>query len=190
MRSALVALRKAKVPYAVVDAVALGVRGLPRFTHDLDVVVGLSNAFAAIDALEGAGYESITPVDREEDAEPMYVLQLRRGRTLVGEVDVLVAVGEPESTVILEAGPTRVLGVTAPVASLEHLLLMYLYSNQPKHIGDFARIVNESGVNLKRVEGWLREEHREMLSTFRRRVKDVQQPPEAPPRPRPKRPSR
>ena len=24
--------------------------------------------------------------------------------------------------------------------SLDHLLLMYLYSNQPKHLGDFARI--------------------------------------------------
>ncbi len=43
----------------------------------------------------------------------------------------------------------------APVARLEHLLLMYLYSNQPKHLGDFARIVTEREVDLGEVEPYL-----------------------------------
>jgi hypothetical protein len=164
LKSALLALQKAKVRYAVVGAVALGVRGLPRMTRHLDIVVSPGSASAAIEALERA----------------------RRASVMRVEVDVLVAAGEPEATVISEAAPARVLGVSAPVASLEHLLLMYLYSNQPEHLGDFARIVTESKVNLGAVERWLKEEHREMLSTFRTRVKEAQEPPEAPPRPKPK----
>jgi hypothetical protein len=161
MRTALVSLRNAKIRYALVGAVALGVRGLPRMTRELEVIVSPESALAAHEALE-------------------------RNRRVVGKVDVVVAVAEPETTVLLEAAPERVLGVTVRVASLEHLLLMHLYSKQSEHIGDFARIVNESKVNLKRVEAWLKEEHPEMLSTFRRRVKDAQEPPEAPPRPKPK----
>jgi hypothetical protein len=46
----------------------------------------------------------------------------------VGEVDLLVAAGEPESTVVAEATRAKAFGVEAPVATLEHLLLMYLYS--------------------------------------------------------------
>ena len=66
-RRALNALNAADVPYAVVGATALAVRGLPRNTADIDVVVLLEDAFAALDALAKAGFRSITPVRREED---------------------------------------------------------------------------------------------------------------------------
>jgi hypothetical protein len=60
---------------------------------------------------------------------------------------------------------------------------MYLYSNQPKHIGDFARIVTGETAKLRTVEAWLKSEHPEMLSTFRRRVEQARRPPPPPPRP-------
>ena len=63
-------------------------------------------------------------------------------------LDLLVAAGEPEATVLAEATATRLFGTMAPVATLEHLLLMYLYSNQPRHLGDFARIVTDTNVDL------------------------------------------
>jgi hypothetical protein len=182
VRAALRALNDAEVPYAVIGATALAVRGLPRMTHDLDVVVVTEDAFAAIDALERARFRSIAPVKRSEDPEPMYVL--RRGTS---EVDLLVAAAEPESTVVAEATPADVLGETAPVAKLEHLVLMYLYSNQPRHLGDLARIVTESNVNLVEVERYLADVHPEMLGVLKERVEYARNPPPSPKRP-PRRP--
>jgi len=180
-RRALRALNGAKVPYALVGAVALAVRGLPRMTRDLDVVVVIEDAYAALDALGAAGFHSIAPVVRGEDPEPMYVLKDRGGN----EVDLLVAAGEPESTIVAEAPKATAFGVRAPVASLEHLVLMYLYSNQPRHLGDFARIVTETKVDLAAVERYLLDVHPEMLAALRERVGAARHP--APPPPRPKR---
>lgn len=76
-----------------------------------------------------------------------------------------------------------VFGVRARVATLEHLLLLYLYSNQPKHLGDFARIVTESAVDLAAVESYLAEIHPEMLGELRERIRQAREPKPAPPRP-------
>lgn len=178
-RRALRALTTARVPYAVVGAAALAARGLPRMTKDLDVVVLTGHAFAALDALAGANFRSMTPVNRTEEPEPMYVLQSQGS-----EVDLLVAAGEPEATVVAEATPARVFGTTAPVATLEHLVLMYLYSNQPRHLGDLARIVTETKVNLREVERFLEDVHPEMLAVLHERVRLAKEPLPAPPRPK------
>src|SRR3990167_2160644 len=42
-RAALNALRAARVPFSVIGATALAVRGFPRMTRDLDVVVGIED---------------------------------------------------------------------------------------------------------------------------------------------------
>jgi hypothetical protein len=180
-RRALRALNEKEVPYALVGATALAVRGLPRMTRDVDVVVLLEDAFAALDALGDAGFHSITPVARNEEPEPMYVLKDAKG----SEVDVLVAAGEPESTIVAEAPAATAFGVRAPVATLEHLVLMYLYSNQPRHLGDLARIVTETNVDLASVERYLSEVHPEMIGVLLERVQAARHP--APPPPRPKR---
>lgn len=179
-RRALRALNRADVPFAVIGATALGVRGLPRFTADLDVVVAREDAFAALGALDDAGFTVDPTVEPEAEPEALYVL--RHGR---GSVDVLVASAEPESTVIAEATSALVFGVEAPVASLEHLVLMYLYSNQPRHLGDLARIVVETAVDLANVERYLADVHPEMLVVLKDRVEAARHP--APP---PKRPPR
>jgi len=181
-RRALRALSKAKVPYAVIGAAALAARGLSRMTKDLDVVVLIENAFAALDALQAAGLHSVTPINRVEEPEAMYVLRSQSG----GEVDLLVAACEPEATVVAEATPARLFGTAAPVATLEHLVLMYLYSNQPRHFGDFARIVTETKVDLGKVVDFLQQIHPEMLPVLNERVRSATQPPPAPPRPKPR----
>jgi hypothetical protein len=172
------ALERSGVPFAVVGAAALAVRGLPRMTRDLDVVVAVEDAFAALDALEREGFVSAAPVDRSSEPEAMYVLTGSGG-----EVDLRVAGAEPESTIIAEAPRAEPFGVEVPVASLEHLVLMYLYSNQPRHLGDLARIVVEAPVDLASVERYLAEVHPEMLVTLRERVRYAKSPPVAPARP-------
>lgn len=178
VREALRALNEADVPYAVVGATALSVRGYPRMTRDLDVVVVVDDAWLALDALLDAGFKSVAPINRDEDPEAMYVLT--KGDA---EVDLLVASSEPESTIVAEAGHADVFGERAKVASLEHLLLMYLYSNQPRHLGDFARIVTGARADLPWVERYLADVHPEMLSTLRDRVVAARNPPAAAPKP-------
>ena len=180
-RRVLRTLGESKVPYALVGATALAVRGLPRMTRDVDVLVLIEDAFAALDALQEAGFRSLTPIVRDAQPEPMYVLKDKRG----GEVDVHIAAGEPESTVVAEAPRATAFGVRARVATLEHLVLMYLYSNQARHLGDLARIVTETSVDLAAVERYLSEVHPEMLPVLRERVEMARHP--APPPPRPKR---
>jgi hypothetical protein len=162
----------------VIGATALGVRGHPRFTADLEIVVAREDAFSALLALDGEGFAADPAIEPEGEPEAMYVM--KHGR---GTVDVLVASAEPESTVIAEAPSTLVFGVDAPVATLEHLVLMYLYSNQPRHLGDMARIVVETNVDLSQVERYLADVHPEMLRVLKERVEAARHPLPAPPRP-------
>ena len=177
-RKALRALVKGDVPFAVIGATALAARGLPRMTRDLDVVVTTDDAWTALDALEAAGFESAAPVDRSNDPEAMYVMAGGGA-----EVNLLVASGEPESTVVAEATPAAVFGVRVPVATLEHLVLMYLYSNQIRHQGDLARIVTDTDVDLAAVETYLADVHPEMLPVLRERVHEARHRPAPPARP-------
>jgi hypothetical protein len=185
VRAALGALKRARVPFSVVGATALSVRGLPRMTRDLDVVVRPDDALRALKALRKADFRSAGPLpDDADDLEPMYVLVHRETKV---ELDLLVAFGEPEHTVLQESGRKQVFGVLAPVAHLEHLLLMYLYSNQPKHVGDFAAIVQSGRVDLAYAQRLLAEIHEEMLPEMRRRVREARAPLPPPPRPPPRR---
>lgn len=177
-RKALRGLIRADVPFAVIGATALAARGLPRMTKDLDLVVTTDDAWDALDSLTRAGFASVAPIHRAEDPEAMYVLT--KGST---EVDLLVASGEPESTVVAEATRTSVFGVNAPTATLEHLVLMYLYSNQIRHQGDLARIVLETKVDVAEIERYLAEVHAEMLPVLRDRIHAARNLPLPPPRP-------
>ena len=82
------------------------------------------------------------------------------------------------------------MALRAGAAHLSHVarsktgVLMYLYSNQPRHLGDLARIVTETGVDLAAVEGYLSEVHPEMLSILRERVRMARYPAPRPPRPK------
>ena len=180
IRRALGALAKSDAPYCVIGATALAVRGLPRMTRDLDIAVLIDDAAGAIAALRAAGLRATTPVGSEDRPEPMIVFRDPRSKV---EVDLLVAAGDPEATAIERARPIAVFGVRAPVATLEDLLLLYLYSNQPKHLGDFAAIVQSRRADLAKAERTLAVMHPEMLATWRDRVRGAKTPPPAPPRP-------
>ncbi len=67
------------------------------------------------------------------------------------------------------------------------LLVLHLYSNQPKHLGDFAAIVQSGRADLTREESLLAIVHPEMLRTWKRRVVQVREPAPAPARPPPRR---
>ena len=123
----------------------------------------------------------MAPPSYADQSDPMIVLV---DPTHVVEVDVLIAAGNPEALIISTAPRAKIFGAMAPVATLEQLLLLYLYSNQPRHLGDFASIVQFPGVNLAEATRMLAEIHPEMLKVFRKRIKACQNIPAAPRKPR------
>lgn len=180
VRRVLAALGDAEVPYCVIGATALAVRGLPRMTRDLDITVLIDDAWPAIDALRAAGLRATTPTGTADDPEPMIVFV---DPTTDVEVDLLIAAGDPEATAIDQASATPVFGTPAPVATLEVLLLLYLYSNQPRHLGDFATIVQSNLADLAKAERTLVAMHPEMLAMWSERVRQAKSPPPPPSRP-------
>jgi hypothetical protein len=54
---------------------------------------------------------------------------------------------------------------------------MYLYSNQPRHVGDFARVVTETNVDPGKVVRFLEEIQPEMLPVLDERVRAAKPPP-------------
>jgi hypothetical protein len=183
VRRVLAAMRDAEIPYCVVGATALAMRGLPRMTRDLDLAVLIDEGARAIAALRAAGLRATTPIGEPDEPEPMIVFV---DPVTEVEVDLLVAAGDPEATAIDRASETAVFGTPAPVATLEDLLLLYLYSNQPKHLGDFAAIVQSNLADLMAAERTLAIMHPEMLSTWSERVRQAKSPPPPPPRPPPR----
>lgn len=183
VRRVLRAMEDSGVPYCVVGATALAVRGLPRMTRDLDLIVMIDDAGQAIEALRAAKLRAETPVGTLQDPEPMIVFADPLTKV---EVDLLIAAGDPEATVCEQAPRATVFGTEAPVATLEQLLLLYLYSNQPKHLGDFAAIVTSGRADLSAAGRTLASLHPEMIGEWNRRVHDAQQPPPAPQRPAPR----
>jgi hypothetical protein len=183
VRRALASLARAEIPHCVIGATALAVRGLPRMTRDLDVAVMIDDDAAAIDALRRAGLRAAPPTGSADDPEPMVVFVDPKTQV---EVDLRIAAGDPEATAIDQAVLATVFGARAPVATLESLLLLYLYSNQPKHLGDFAAIVQSERADLARAERALALMHEEMLAEWRSRVKQARSPAPAPARPPPR----
>src|SRR5262245_28421392 len=123
VRRTLRALEASRVPYSVIGATALAVRGLPRMTRDLDVVVLIDDGREAIEALRSARLRAATPIGTDQ-LEPMIVFLDEKTQV---EVDLLIAAGDPEATVVEQSPRAEVFGTKARVATLEHLLLLYLY---------------------------------------------------------------
>ncbi len=93
VRKALKAMKAADVPYSVIGATALAVRGLSRMSRDLDLVVLVDDANAAIDALRDAGLEATTPTDvgvvrRSQAGAGLAGRQGSHGATLQGGPEV------------------------------------------------------------------------------------------------------
>lgn len=183
IKRAVRALERAGVRYAVTDAVALGARGCVRTTLDVDLLVSVDELPPALEALASAGFTG--ELEPGEEPEPQYVLE---DPTTGATVDLLVGFGEPELSLLSGATRVQLAGIRPRVARREHLLLSYLYSNQPRHLGDFAALVQQGKLARTRVRALLAELHSEMLPTFDRRWEEAENAP--PPPPRPPRPRR
>jgi len=141
-------LRDRSIPFAVIGGVAVSVRGEPRFTADVDAVVGC-DVNGALDLLRDLETTAFQPLfaDVEEVVRSALILPLRHRATRTA-LDLALGMTGFEKQVIARAEPVALGGVTVPVATAEDLILMKLLAGRPRDAEDTARIVARQGSRL------------------------------------------
>ncbi len=134
-------LEAESVPYAVIGGIAAVVRGEPRFTADVDVVIGveLDRATELIAALESAPFQPLF-AGVAEVLRAAFILPMRHRATQI-RVDMAVGLTGFEQQVIRRASSVVLAGRSIPVATAEDLILLKLLAGRPRDTDDIAGIV-------------------------------------------------
>ncbi len=143
------ALQREDVRYLVVGGVAVVLHGHPRFTADLDLVVGLDrdNASRAVKALAGLGYRPRAPVDASLFADPgvrqgwidekgLTVFTLWSPDHPATEIDLFVREPFPFTAALGRAVTVELGDLEVPVASIEDLVALKRAAGRPKDLDD------------------------------------------------------
>ncbi len=148
------ALNVAKVRYLIVEGLAVNAHGFVRLTRDVDIVLALdpANAALGLNTLLAIGYQMAIPAKPEEFADPVIRENWRRTKEMIvlklwsdehRRTPVDIFVYEPfvfaeESKVAseLEICP----GLLAPVVSLPTLLEMKRTASRPQDLIDIAEL--------------------------------------------------
>lgn len=135
-------LARLGIPYALVGGLAVGLRGFPRATKDVDFMVG-PEAF--------------------ETTEPLLIYRDElKDKVEIGAVDLLAV---PTAYPVL----AEQLAVTQPgqlhVIAAEPLILMKLEANRPQDRADVSRLL-QAGVDAEDVAAYLAEHAPTLLTRF------------------------
>lgn len=141
-------LEEHSVSFAVIGGIAVSVRGEPRFTADVDAVVGLelTGALALLEATEGSPFTPLFP-DAEDVVRTSLILPLRHRQTRI-KVDLAIGLTGFERQLIGRAEETDIGNVRVPIATAEDLLLMKVLASRPRDTEDAERIVLRQGRRL------------------------------------------
>lgn len=119
------ALQDARQPFALAGGMAIAIRGEPRFTRDIDLVVvapGDREMEALVFELRGAGYEVVALVEHEARGR-LATARLATSGGLV--VDLIAASCGIEAEIVDRATAVAIPGIgDIPVARAEELLAM------------------------------------------------------------------
>ena len=149
----IAALEAARVRYLVVGGVAVVLHGHPRFTADLDLVLGLDleNVKAALGALRRLGYAPRAPVAAEDLADPerraewirdkgMTVFSLASPEHLATNVDLFVEEPFVFEEAYARAAEADLGDIVARVVSISDLVAMKRRSARPQDLEDVAQL--------------------------------------------------
>jgi hypothetical protein len=134
-------LRRHDVPFAVIGGIAVAIRGEPRFTADIDVVLGIErdSATELLRSVARSAFEPLFP-GVEDVVREAFLLPLRHRRTLV-KVDLAVGATGFERQVIRRAPAESIGDLTVPVATAEDLLLMKTLAGRARDADDARGII-------------------------------------------------
>ena len=148
------ALNAESVQYVVVGGLAVNAHGYERFTHDVDLVIGLEeeNILRGLRALLGIGYAPSIPVTPEQFADPALRETWRRDKNMLvlklwsdihRRTPIDVFVYEPFDFKAEYATARRIAiadDVSSPFVTLESLLAMKRSAGRPQDLADIAAL--------------------------------------------------
>ena len=148
LRDAVLFLDKHGIAYALIGGLAASLRGQPRVTADVDLVigVGVEEALSLISNLDKSEFEPLFE-GIEEVVQQAFILPLRHRGTRV-KLDLSLGLSGFEQQVIARAQVMDILGESICLASAEDLLVMKLLAGRPRDNQDAEGIALVQGEQL------------------------------------------
>lgn len=138
-------LKSQNVDHALIGGLAAAVRGEPRSTLDVDLIVAcdVQRCLELIGALEGSQFRPLFAGVREV-VETAFILPLEHRHTSV-KVDLALGLTGFEQNAIRNATLVHFEGIPVAVVSAEDLILMKTLAGRPRDTDDVAKIVLRQG---------------------------------------------
>jgi predicted nucleotidyltransferase len=136
------------ISYALIGGIAVSLRGQPRTTADVDLVIA-ANVPRVLQLLGQLSRSPFRPLfdDVEEVVQRALILPLRHAKTGI-KVDVAIGLSGFERQAIERAESITVGGGVVCVATAEDLILMKLLAGRPQDMEDVRGIVAARQQNL------------------------------------------
>jgi hypothetical protein len=134
-------LGRNQLSFAVIGGIAVSLRGEPRFTADVDVVIraDVDGAMALVQQLQGTPFRPLF-TDVSELVQRAFLLPLRHLDTNI-KVDLAVGLSGFERQLVERATPVDVADRAVPIATSEDLILLKVLAARPRDIADAQGIV-------------------------------------------------
>jgi hypothetical protein len=141
-------LNAQSVPYALIGGLATSLRGRPRATVDVDlvIVVEMDRVVALIAALDQTNFRALFD-DAAEVAQQALLLPLRHKITKV-KVDLAIGLSGFERQAVARAEQLEMGGELVSVATAEDLVLMKVLAGRPQDEQDLVGLVIAQQSNI------------------------------------------
>jgi hypothetical protein len=137
-----------QIQYALIGGLATSLRGIPRVTVDVDLVIAveLRRALELLGTIEHSPFRPLL-ANPAEIVEKSFLLPLRHRVTNV-KVDVAIGLSGFERQAIARAESIELSGVEVKLASAEDLLLMKVLAGRPQDEQDIQGLIVAQGEQL------------------------------------------
>jgi hypothetical protein len=141
-------LKKAGIPYALIGGLAVSVRGQPRVTADVDMVIlaDVPQSLRLLSSLHATAFKPLFD-GAAEVVEKAFILPLRHRITNV-KLDLALGLSGFEQQAIARAGLMDFGGYPVAVASSEDLLIMKILAGRPQDDQDVRGLITAQGEQL------------------------------------------
>ncbi|MEX0642117.1 MAG: nucleotidyltransferase [Pirellulales bacterium] len=148
LADAIQLLEAQQILYALVGGMAVSVRGQPRATVDVDLVIAadVERALALAAVLDDTSFAPLFG-NVSEVVERAFILPLRHRHTHV-KVDLALGLSGFEKQALARAQRVELAGTTVSIATTEDLIVMKAFAGRPQDEQDLEALVVAQGKQL------------------------------------------
>ena len=150
LSAAIEALSTPPLPYCLIGALALGAYGLPRATHDVDLLI-LTDSAASHSYLDPLRAKGFAVASDWYEANPMardVVMRLKHTSAPDFPLDLIFAVSDLHENTVARRRSIDLHGTQLSVSSAEDLILLKLSASRPRDFDDVMGIVGNASAPL------------------------------------------